>query len=56
MPFSNILLRFKVFEASQKDIAGILEYWDRTILAVNRPSTPEGTAIAFNLMNVFGNN
>ncbi|XP_077975805.1 hydrocephalus-inducing protein homolog isoform X2 [Styela clava] len=35
--------RFKAFEASQRDIAGILEFWDRTSLSVNRPSTPEGT-------------
>ena len=32
--------RFRTFEANQKDIAEMVEFWDRTTLAIKRPRTP----------------
>ena len=37
----NIFInRFRTFEASQKEICEMIEFWDRTTLAIKRPRTP----------------
>merc|ERR1711974_109096 len=35
-----LMQRFRTFEASQKDIQDLLEFWDRGTLQPKRPSTP----------------
>lgn len=35
-----MLPRFRTFEANQKEICEMVEFWDRTTLSIKRPRTP----------------
>ena len=35
-----LIVRFRTFEANQKELMEMVEFWDRTSLTIKRPRTP----------------